>query len=115
MSDKKKILAVENLNFLKSLCNKRRQDIKFILKKASPDNINAISELFDNILKGNISCSKQKKKKIVPYKNHIRQIANKNNTVSKRRKHMIKGGFLLGILLPAAISVVSEVISQIKK
>ena len=58
--ESKKILALENVDFLKSLCNKNKKSVKNKIKTATSSNINSISEIFHNILKGRLPCSRYK-------------------------------------------------------
>ena len=55
----KKTLAVENLNFIKRInkVKKNKKSLNQILKKAKIHQINTISEVFFNFLKGNLPCS----------------------------------------------------------
>ena len=108
---KKKILALENIDFLKSLCNTDKKSLRNKIKAATSSNINSISEIFHNILKGGLPCSKYKIKKITPYKNCIKTIGNKKCSVKKRRKtiNSLKGGWLINILIPAALTAISEI------
>lgn len=72
--------------------------------------IYAISEICLNILNGNIPLTPSEKRKLIKYKNHIRLLANKKETV-KTRKVVVNqvGGALSGLLIPA-ISLLSRFI-----
>lgn len=115
--ESKKNLALENVNFLKSLCNKDKKSVKNKIKSATPSNINSISEIFHNILKGKLPCSRYKIKKITPYKNCAKNIGEKKFSVKKRRKiiNSLKGGWLISILIPAALKTISEIVRLTKK
>ena len=105
-----KCLALENIEFLKSikpLCNKKKQNLfKTKIKNAKKNEINSISELSNNVLNGNIKCSNYKQKILKPHATSIRFLANKKNSLKSRRNNIrtLRGGWLLGAILPAAIS-----------
>ena len=110
-----KCLAIEHIDFLKSLiplCKSKRL-FNSKIRGAKIVEINAISELLKNILKGNIHCSKAIKTKLKPYAGLIREIGSRGTTVGKRRnKIRQKGGFLLAALLPTAIGAIVSLIAR---
>ena len=113
----KKTLAVVNLNFIKKLnqVKKNKKNLKHEIKKAKIQQINTISELFFNFLMGNLPCSKYIKQKLKPHANDLRSIGNRKLSSVKRRHTLLKkGGNLLGILLPIAISAISSLMSKSK-
>ena len=63
MKKRKKSLAINNLEFLKLLskysvsCPKQ---FKSLIQNANNNEVNALSELFLNILQGNLPCDKKK-------------------------------------------------------
>ena len=112
---KKKLLAVENLNFIKKLnkIKKNKKDMKHVIKSAKIRQINTISELFSNFLMGNLPCSNYIKQKLKPHATDLRSIANRKlSSVKRRYKLLKKGGGLLGILLPIAISAISSLVTN---
>jgi hypothetical protein len=83
---------------LKLLCGAKPTVIRAILKGASPDLIQAISECSLNVLKGNVRITPAQKKRLCRYKQKLRTLA-KKKTSFKRRKQVIQTGGFLGVLL----------------
>ena len=113
----KKSLAYSHVHFL-SLLSKyangsltKKNQFKNLILNASDAEINALSELILNILKGNLPC---KKSKFVKNKaSHIRIIGDKKNPIKKRKNILIKKGHgfilpLLSVAIPALIDLFSK-------
>jgi hypothetical protein len=83
---------------LKLLCGAKPTVIRAVLKGASPDLIQAISECSLNVLKGNVRITPAQKKRLCRYKQKLRTLA-KKKTSFKRRKQVIQTGGFLGVLL----------------
>ena len=114
MGKKQKCLAIRNIHFIQLLASYRFKPSNFkkLIAGASKQEINAISEIILNVLKGNLPCGKEKKKlgKVVSY---LRYIGDYKNPSSKRKKYLIKKGNgiiapLLSIAVPALISLFSR-------
>ncbi len=74
--------------------------------------IDAISEIAVNCLKGNIPLNSCDFKKLEKYKKILR-ILSKKSPVKRRRKIIIqKGGQLLSLLIPPALSLISSIVSK---
>ncbi len=88
-----------------------------IIQHAPTDLIKAISEIVLNVLKGVVRLTAAQKKRLVRYKNKLRALASNKVSQKIKRKFLTQkggggGAALAGILLPIAISMISE---QIKK
>ena len=110
-----KCLALDNIEFIKSLkplCKRKLKLFKSKIANAKKDEINSLSEIFNNVLNGNIKCSSYNKRRLKPHANIIRYIANRKKTIKSRRRNIStkKGGFLLGAILPAAISALGTLL-----
>ena len=113
MGAKKKCLAQKHTHFIQLLASYRKnpKQLKNLLKFASVGEINALTEVVLNILRGVLPCIKPKKKVSV-HANYLRFIANKKNPVSKRKQQIIRKGSgliapLLSIAIPTLISLFS--------
>ena len=110
-------LALDNLDFIKSLkplCKRNNNLFRSKIKSAKKTQINSLSELFNNLLNGNIKCSRYKRKLLQPHAQTIRFIANKKNSLRSHRNNIStkKGVFLLGAILPAAISAIGTLLAR---
>ena len=84
---------------------------KHILKNSSKELIRCICDCCLNLLKCNLKINSTQKKKLKPYKNSVRQLADRNISLTKKRKVIQSGGFLsalLGVLAPAIGGLISS-------
>ena len=97
------------LPLLKTLADAKPKLKKAIIKYASPDLVNAISEIVLNMLKGIIKLTPQQKQRLSRYKKEFRSLAKKNVSVNKKRKILIQKGAGAGLaaLIPIAIALLS--------
>lgn len=88
----------EVLHVLKKAAPKFR---KQLLKQADKELITTICECCLNVIKGHVRLTTGQKKKLAPHKKHIRQLADKKLSHTKRKRLIIqKGGFLGALLAP---------------
>ncbi len=88
------------LTYLSELKNPRKR--KFLLQNADNSQIDAISEICLNLLKGKIpDPSKTLQRKLRPFQKYIRIIGTKNVPVKTRKRCMIQHGGFLNLLIPA--------------
>ena len=73
------------LPFLQSVLKHRRCEL---LQLASADQINAVSELVMNTLRGNVSLSRAIYKVVLPHREVLRDMARKKNSIKRRREIM---------------------------
>ena len=97
------------LSLLSKLPDKIRNKV---IRALSPNDTKLVCEIFINLLSGNITKSKKILNKLEKYRNYIRYLADKKIALQKKKKILYskKGGFLLGALLPLAVTVLSRLI-----
>ena len=96
---------------MKLLCGAKPSLIKAVLKGASPDLLNALSECSLNILKGNVHLTPAQKKQLAKYKHNLRALARKGASAKRRKTILQKGGFL-GALLKPILGIVGGLLGQ---
>jgi hypothetical protein len=103
-----------NLNKLKVLssCNKKKRIT--ILRDGDSNLILCLCECILNTLNGNIKYPPQIFKKLKSIKYILRKI-NKLKKIKEKKKILIQKGGFLQYLLPAAISVITSLIENLKK
>ena len=78
-----------------------------LIKKSENSEVNCLSELTYNLLKGNVYCPKIRKNVLKPHIEKLRLLADKKHSLKKKRKVLVKGeGLFLSSLLPIAISTI---------
>lgn len=103
-----------NLELLKVVSKCKKNLRCDIIKKGSKDFILSICELVDNLLRNNIKLSKSEYEKMYKYKPTLRKIVKKSPLKQKKRLISQKGGFLQ-FLIPAAITALGSIISDVIK
>lgn len=111
-------LVVRNQPFLKqvyhALKNNDEASLRRIIRRANSDEIKAICEISQNLLRGNFP---KKDKKFLwslrPYKNILRKISCRNVSINKKKKILQEGGALplLPILAPIISSLIGSAIT----
>ena len=113
MSDRMKKHA-QFLHALSTAFKKDRKKGRKILKGAGSRQINALSEVAKNVVKGRIPISPETKAGFCKYIKIARQIADKNIPAQKRKRLMLQKGGLA--ILPLILSgLVSSIIGTIVK
>ena len=110
-----KCLILKHKDFIHKLSEigKNKKDLLKLVKKCNPSEINSLSELTFNILKGNISCSKNKKKVLKRHLRSLRKFGDKKTSNKSKRKILMNGGGLfLSSLIPIAISTIASLIKR---
>lgn len=102
---------VNQLSNLEALVKASPPIRKQMVGKGSRDFINAICECTDNALKRNIPINDEDLKKMHKYKHAMRKLV-KKDTLKKKRKLLQQHGGFLQFLIPAAVSLVSGLISN---
>ena len=106
--------AKDNLDMLKVLngckCPKQKSQLVNCCNK---DQIGAICECADNLLRGNVPLTPQQKKRLRKHKTTIRKLASKKIRWKRKKKFIMqKGGGLLttilGVAVPALVSLFSR-------
>lgn len=107
------LCTIRNKSFLKSLnkCIKKKntKEIKKIIQDASCDQLNSITEIVRNTLKGNIPYTPRQRKLLLPHKKVIRELGKISLSSGKRKKLLQqRGGFLPTLLAPVLVAIASE-------
>lgn len=94
------------------LYNKLSNEMKkSILKNADENLVKFICEACLNIIKSNISMTKDHKQRLARSKHTIRELARKNNSVTlKKKKKIIQRG---GSFIPLLFSILSPILSKL--
>jgi hypothetical protein len=100
-----------NLHLLTSIASCKKCLRNSIIQKGSKDFINSIIECIDNLLRENIPLEESEFKKVAKSKSTLRKLVKKSSLAEKKKLLIQKGGFLQ-FLLPAAVSVISSLISN---
>lgn len=114
--NKKFLKVFPTMKKIIKLPKKKRQE--YIVNKASSSEINGMCECVANGLYGNIPLSSRQKNKLKMYKPIIKRLANKSESVKKRRELLSsqQGGFVLSSILGSAIPAIGMLIAdQLKK
>ena len=101
----------EFIIFLNSLPVEKRKRIIDHLQKTQ---INSIAEICSNFLKKRLTLNKNIIKKASKYKKELRKIALKATPLKAKVKVLTsnRGAGLLGLLLPAAVSLITSLIAK---
>jgi hypothetical protein len=85
---------------------------KTLIQTVDKEEILAISEIIDNLLRGNIPLSVDQRRKLKRHKTKLRTIAGRRVSI-KRKRHLLQqsGGFLSAII-PLALSLLGGLISR---
>ena len=83
---------------------------KAIIDHASPDLINAISEIVWNMLKGVIKLTPEQIHRLSRYKEQFRSLVNKRLSIKKKRKILNQKGTGAGLaaLIPIALTLLAR-------
>ena len=102
---------IKNFDLIKALNQCNNIEKKQFLKSARPEIVNTVCDCVHNVLQGKVPLSNQHKNKLKLKKHILRQLVDRKNKTSKRRKLLTQhgSGFLSSILGPV-IKVIAEVI-----
>ena len=84
---------------------------KAIVQASDKDLVNTLCECGVNVLKGNVQLSTLQKKKLQRHKSTLRQLANKKQSLKRKKDLLQKGGFL-GALLGPVIGLLGNILQQ---
>lgn len=105
-----------NINILKKIRKVSAKKRRSIINTASSDVIKTLSECCRNVLNGNCKIRPKLRKKLLRYKEVIREIGCYKAPLKRKRKLLDqKGGFLsalLGAILPLLSASISNLIKQ---
>lgn len=113
MSTIKTVTRKDFLNLLAESKNPKRR--RLLVEWAGKNDLDAISEISLNTLRGNVKLSPSTYKKIQKYKKALRTLALKKASIKKRKQIIKQQGGFLPFLIPAALLVVSSIVPEIVK
>ena len=94
----------KNLGILKVLHKAKPKLQKAILEHAEPSCIKALCDVILNVLKSVVKVSQTQKRRIARHKTHLRLLASKGTSLSKKRKILVqKGSGFLSVLLQSVL------------
>jgi len=96
-----------NKGFLKSLGQLATGRRKKLIKKASRDNIDALSEVALNTLLGNVPLNSLHKQKLKRHRTNIRHLAKKGVSLKKKKEFLVQKGGFLPLLIPPVLSMLA--------
>ena len=108
-------LILEHREFIEKLgeIKKNKKRVIQVIKNSTRDEINSLSELAFNILNGNLDCTKHRKKILKTKLGDLRLLGDKKSANKSKKKVLMKGGgFLLGALIPMAISAITGLLNR---
>jgi hypothetical protein len=76
------------------------------------DNINAISEIALNTLRGNVPLKKAQKNRLRKFKSKLRQLSQRGLSAKRRKLLLVQEGGVLPVLLTPLLSVLAGVASK---
>ena len=98
---------MHQLQLIKVCPAKLRQDF---LRKLPNSGIKAVCECALNAIKGNVPLTSYQKAKLRGHKRTLRKLADKSIPLFKKRRLIVQKGGFLGVLIPAALSVLTSLI-----
>lgn len=101
-----------NYDFLCDLV-KDSPELKRLVESATADNIDAITELAINVLKGNIDLNEDLKLKLKKHRGIIRKLSNKNISYSTKKTLMLKKIKILPIILTPVLSAIGSIMGKV--
>ena len=85
------------------------------MENCSPQDMMAISESCQNLLRHNICVTKKQLERLRKNKNDIRSLANRNISIENKKEIVSQRGGFLSVLLPLAIEAIVQIIKNKKK
>ena len=109
-----KCLALKHIDYIKLLASykKNSKQFKNLIKCASNDELNAISEVVLNVLQGTLPFSSSKNK-FSKYANYLRYIGDYKKSSTKKRKALVSRGHgIIAPLLSVAIPLLLDIFKK---
>ena len=100
----------EKLKLFKKIKALTPSQRSIFIKDLNEKQIKSLCEIFKNIASRKLNCDKLIKSKLRNYKSDINNLANKTAYNKKKILRSIRGGFLLNLLLPIAVSFSTKLV-----
>ena len=100
----------EKLNLFKEIKALTPSQRSEFIKDLTEKQIKSLCEIFKNISSRKLNCDKLTISKLIKYKSDIKNLTNTRSHNKKRILRSIRGGFLLNLLLPIAVSFLSKLV-----
>ena len=100
----------EKLKLFKKIKALTPSQRSIFIKDLNEKQIKSLCEIFKNIASRKLNCDKLIKSKLRNYKSDIKNLANKTAYNKKKILRSIRGGFLLNLLLPIAVSFLTKLV-----
>ena len=94
---------------LLSQAQNRHKRRRALLDTADKGEILAVSEVIDNLLKGNLPLNQDHRRKLKRYKNSFRSIASKRVPLKTKRVLIQQRGGFISAILPLALSLLGGI------
>lgn len=82
-----------------------------LIDYANKEQIEAIAECIDNILRGNVPLNKNEAKKLKKHKNTMRTVTDRHTPIRRKKDVLRQQGGFLSTLIPIAISALGSLVS----
>jgi len=102
-----------NINFLKDLATSNAKKQRDLILQASEDNIDALSEIAFNTLRGNIKITDETRNDLSHHKTFIRQLSRKAISSSVKKRQLLKKRKILSLLITPLLSLLGTVAGRI--
>lgn len=111
ISNARKPKAVTHKDFLSVLNKTRnRQKKNTLISIASRDQLEALSEVVENVLQGIIPLSEKQKKNLSEYRDLMRELCRRNTPLKEKRKKIQMSGGFLSAILPVALQGITSLL-----
>ena len=109
--------AIERKDYIFLLARKckNKKKRKLLIEVADKGDIDAVTEIIANLLKGNVPLSTPDKNIFKRYKRTLRTLSKKTIPAKTKKELLIQKGGFLGSLLPLAISALSSILPSLLK
>ena len=109
-----KPLLVRNKHFLKFFSSLSPVKRKKLISTLATSQVNTVSEICQNFLKRKLPCTPAALKKLRPLRPTIYGLCSRRTPLYEKKRLMksSRGGALLSVLLPLAVTAVSSLISK---
>lgn len=103
--------ALQRKDFLELLArSKTAKRRKLLAQWADKNDLMAVSECIENVLKGNVRLTPLQIKKLRRHKKSLRLLAKKNAAISAKKRAIVQNGGFLPFLLPGIVGALAKTV-----